>query len=344
MRSKHEPNDRVRFAKILGLLGSLSFIEVYLETWRFGWSPVAIDFVSFWSAARLPFSTIYPSNLFVYPPTGLVFLSFFRGLPFWTNYLGWTAISIIAFFLAARRLVGTAPALLSLASMPAVFGILLGQTPMLLSSAVLLAVSLPSAASGAILGAALVIKPQLLCMAPIILMVRRDWHALICLTLSAISMILLATAVYGVDAWWAWLSALPDWKQVLVENYVFDHTITFAGLAMKLKLAAWPFLLMGILVSLIAAHGLSRKLTGAPLAALITCCSALASPYALPHDLVAAMPALASSLLATNSLLEFGFGACLFSGLQLTFVLPLTALFGSLHGSFPMLKLSHDRR
>lgn len=317
-------------------LAALSILTVVSGTWLKGWSPLAIDYASFWYAARLPISSIYPTNAFVYPPTAISFLMPFRAVGFWHGYFIWTAASLITFFLAARSVAGTNAAAVSLLSAPVLSNLLVGQTPMILGAALLFGITLPSVGFGFVVGILTALKPQMFVMAPFILLVRRDWIAMASALVSGIASIGISIAIFGFGSWLAWASSLATWRQILINRRVFDATVTLAGQATRFGLPPLPWWLAGIAVALFACIKLARRLQDAELAALIICCSAMAAPYALPHDLVAAMPALAAAILSSASLIESAFGACFFAGILLPILLPVSAFVGARTGTFPL--------
>ena len=103
------------------------------------WNPVAIDYAVFWKAVRRadPYQL---DAYFVNPPPALLALQPLRLVGFVPGYVLWTALSLLLFFFAARRLVGDRAALLSLFSAASIHGLLLGQAPMMLGAAILFAV------------------------------------------------------------------------------------------------------------------------------------------------------------------------------------------------------------
>ena len=284
------------------------------------WNPVALDYDVFWRAMRRadPYRV---GEYFVNPPPALPLFAPFRLVSFWPGYVLWTDISLILFFLAARRLVGNRAALFSLASAPAIHGLLLGQTPMILSAAILFAVSAPPLACGAILGCVAATKPQLLIAAPLVLAIRRDWRTLAAMFLGGLALTLLSLALYRPQAWLEWLSVLPAWAKAQVDLEVLRYEITPATLGPKLGLPMLPWLLAGMSLSVLLIVRLARRVEGANLAALMIGASILAAPHSLPHDLVGAMPALAAFIISEPALCYFALSAAVFCGafLPLTF-------------------------
>ena len=292
------------------------------------WNPVALDYDVFWRAMRRadPYRI---GEYFVNPPPALPLFSPLRLVSFWPGYVLWTDLSLILFFFAARRLVGTRAASLSLFSAPAIHGLLLGQTPMILSAAILFAVSAPPLLCGAILGGVAVTKPQLLIAAPLVLLVRRDWRALAGMAAGGIALTLFSLAIYGPEPWLQWFSVLPAWAKAQVDLGVLRYEITPATLGPKLGLPMLPWLLAGMTLSALLIVRLARRAEGANLAALMIGASILAAPHSLPHDLVGAMPALAVFILSEPALGYFALSVAVFCGAFLPVTFPAACAVGA---------------
>ena len=246
----------------------------------------------FWQAVR----RADPYRLgayFVNPPSALLALQPLRLVGFVPGYVLWTALSLLLFFFAARRLVGDRAALLSLFSAASIHGLLLGQAPMILSAAILFAVTAPALWCGVILGCVAAIKPQLLLAAPVILLVRKDWVALGGMIAGGAG-----AGSCSAPAFRACRRGSTGQRRCRPSTGagsfdVLRYVITPAALGPKLGLPMLPWLLLGIALAAILDRLGSQGGARRELAALMVVSSILASPYALPHDLVGAMPALA---------------------------------------------------
>lgn len=119
---------------------------------------------------------------------------------------------------------------------------------------------------------------------------------------------------------------MPSWERGLIELRVFRHVITPSAIGMELGINPVPWWLAGFAVAVFATVRLSRKLEGANLAALIVGASTLSVPYALPHDLVGAMPALAVLILSAPSAVMFATATIVYVALLLPVILPAVAL------------------
>lgn len=296
------------------------------------WNPVAIDYAVFWKAVR----RADPYRLdayFVNPPPALLALQPLRLVGFVPGYVLWTALSLLLFFFAARRLVGDRAALLSLFSAASIHGLLLGQAPMMLGAAILFAVTAPALWCGVILGCVAAIKPQLLLAAPVILLARKDWVALGGMIAGGAALILLSAGLFGLQAWIDWAAALPSFNRALILFDVLRYVITPAAFGPRLGLPMLPWLLLGVALAAVLVARFARQAQGASLAALMVVSSILASPYALPHDLVGAMPALSLFILSSPSIAYFAMASAVFCGAFLPGTLPAACLLAVLHRS-----------
>ena len=268
--------------------------------WAFlGWGPLTADYRVFWEAARLPVEQIYfAAKPFVYPPPAIPLFKTLALIQFWPGFVLWTAVSASAFYLAASRLTDRRIALLSMLSVASVQNLILGQTAMLLGAAILVAFTMPAFAGGLILGIVAVVKPQLLVMAPLALLIRRDWPMLQGVAVGSIGAIIASLALFGVQPWIDWVNGMPRFHQALIDMDVLFSAITPAAKAERLGLNPLPFLALGILLACATVILLARRVDGANLVALIVGTGTLAVPYALPHDIVAIVPACIAYIIA----------------------------------------------
>jgi hypothetical protein len=141
---------------------------------------------------------------------------------------------------------------------------------------------------GALLAFAFCLKPQMLITAPLVLLVRRDWGAIIGGVTAGIALLSGVTALYGPQIWVNWWHALPGFVEVIEVRNLYWALVTPYGLAAWVGLPPTPFWVAGASLALVA---VLRSGNGwEDLAMPITVTSVLAVPYAVPHDLVAALP------------------------------------------------------
>jgi hypothetical protein len=309
---------------VLGILGAA------LVTFGDGWNPIALDYGVFWRSIRRPLPLIYQfraGSVFPYPPTLIPLLKPLTLLSFWSGYFFWTLLSALAFFFAARRLCDTRTAALAMFSSASIQNLLLGQTPMLMAAGFLFALSLQSTLlTGAIIGCLAAIKPQLFLMAPFVALVRRDWRGLTGMAGGGFATVLTTIGLYGAEPWLDWFHDIPWFENAMITFDLPRHMITLTSVGLRLGMNPFPWWLVGTCVALFAVVRLSRRVEGIFLAALITSASAISSPYALVHDLVAAMPAVAALILSGPAVFEALIATTIFAGVFLPFILPGTAL------------------
>jgi hypothetical protein len=248
---------------------------------------LALDFDVFWRAARAPIAHGYrPDHWqpFVYPPTAIPWLKPLAFLPFWPAFALWTILSLVSFFAAARSKAWW----LMLMSPAFIECVAFGQTSLLVGAVLLLACSRRGWQMGALLVLALCLKPQVLVMAPLILLVRRDWPAIAGAVAGGLALLLFTTALYGPAIWLAWLHALPGFARVVDGRNLYWALITPYGLAAWAGVPPAPVWIAGALLSLVVVLRSARDWDDLAMPIAVT--SILAVPYAVPHDLVAALP------------------------------------------------------
>ena len=298
-----------------------------------GFSPWAIDFYVFWSSAFKPASELYAASNqpFVYPPTAIVFFKPLAWLSLTAGYLAWTFLSSSLFAIAVTRLTGWRVAALSLLSAGALQGLALGQTPMILSAALLFAIATPGFACGAIFGVAAAIKPQLLVLAPLAFLVRKDWRTLSGMAAGLVVCVIVELVLYGPQLWFDWLNSMTAFREALYSIGAISQVITPYGVADRLGLNPLPFLVVSAALAVAAIVVSAKRFEGVYLVAAIVGASILASPYALRHDTIALVPACIAAILAhpkLKMLPAIGIFSGYFVGVSLVFaaVLQLATL------------------
>jgi hypothetical protein len=246
-----------------------------------------LDFRVLWKAARLPTSEIYRPDWhspFVYPPSAIVWLLPLALFPFWTAYVLWTVFSLACFWRAAKSsaLVFLSPAIVQC--------IILGQTSLVIASLLL---AFPQGfAMGAMFGLICSIKPQIVFLAPLVFLARRDVEALSGFAAGFGVPVLLTTVILGPSIWIDWLNAMPGFRDTIVNRHLFWVFITPGGVAQSLGYPFVPAWMLGVLVALLAVFH-SRPSDDR---ILIVGSSLLAAPYAAAQDMAALIPfALAAS-------------------------------------------------
>jgi hypothetical protein len=105
---------------------------------------------------------------------------------------------------------------------------------------------------------------------------------------------LFSILLYGPTLWLTWFHALPGFASVIASRNLYWALITPYGLAMWAGLLGTPFWIAGALLSLAAVMRSARSWDNLAMPIAVT--SILAVPYAVSHDLVAALPWCASIL------------------------------------------------
>jgi hypothetical protein len=304
--------DPVLLAGVLAAIG-LALWVASAQAAKPGFGP---DFFTFWDAARSAPADAYRFDLspghslpFVYPPSLLLFLAPLKGLARADAYLLWVAVSVGAFVAAAGILAKRFAPLVVLCP-PVVFAGITGQTSLLLGAAILCGLSQfrrPWLA-GTLLGAALCIKPQLLFLLPAGLIAARAWRVLLFTGLAGAVLCLASAAVFGLDAWRAWLEVLPQHQAWEAQAHLKTISLAaHAGLVTRALLVA-----AGCAVTAIA---FLREDLGLRLTTVIAA-SVLCAPHAMPYDLSVAAPAAVAAMMEL-SLLSFA-GLALFVGVVST--------------------------
>jgi Glycosyltransferase family 87 len=300
--------DPILLAGVLAAVGLTVWVAA-VQAARPGFGP---DFFTLWDAAQGSAAEAYRFDVspghslpFVYPPPLLLFLAPLKGLARTDAYLVWVGLSVGAFVSAASVLARRLAPLIML-SPPVVFAAVTGQTSLLLGAAILCGLwqfRRPWLA-GALLGAALCFKPQLLFLLPAGLLAARAWRVLLFTGLAAATLCLASAAAFGVEAWRDWFAILP--LHQAWEAQVHLKTVSLAahaGLAVRVLLAA-----AGCAVTVLAFRrdDLAVRLT------VTVAASMLCAPHAMPYDAAVAAPA-ALAALAELSLLSLA-GVALFAG------------------------------
>ena len=158
----------------------------------------AVDFAVFWRAVHALHPYAANEQPFVYPPTALLWFSPLKLVDVWQGYLIWTAASLILFAAATMRLYGRNAAALAMISPAMSVGLIPGQTS-LIAAAILFAAFATECrlCRGALLGALLTFKPQLAILAPLFLIVSRDWRSLTAMVLTALLLTAIAIGIFG---------------------------------------------------------------------------------------------------------------------------------------------------
>ena len=259
----------------------------------------ATDFSVYWRTANEPLAMAYAPRdelPFPYAPTMLLWIQPLSALPMWPAFAIWVMLSAYCLAKACRMHLSVNETWLVLAGPILINGLATGQV-----SAVLAAILLWSCTTrnrlAAGLGLAVIasIKPQLVLLAPLFLLVRRDWLALGSAALAFLALVLASILAFGFALWFEWLASLNNFHRVLLEQSVLGVGATPAAAAEHWGLPPLPFLMGGLAFGswlVVRCRNLGPLETSAAIAAG----SLMAAPYALTYDLAAATPFLVAAI------------------------------------------------
>jgi hypothetical protein len=234
---------------------------------------------------------------FVSPPSLLLVIEPFAWLPFWPAFVAWSAISAGAFLLVCRRLAGwPALALAALAPAP-VFALISGQVTLvvaaLLCGAVFLTGKRPVIA-GLLFACAAMVKPQAALMVPVALLAAGQWRTLGAAAAAGVVGLALCVAVQGSGAWLAWPGAVAEFSKLIDGGGLLAKGISpnsFAH-ALGLPIAAPLFIAAGALTGIGCTWQVFRRTEDPALrSGALACGALLATPYAMPYEAAALIPA-----------------------------------------------------
>jgi alpha-1,2-mannosyltransferase len=277
--------------------------------------PLGTDFVSFWTASEIALgghpaqvydvaahqvaqTALFPASesyvAFFYPPVFLLLCLPLAVLPYLWSLGLWLAVTGFACHRVLRAWLGTQFGALPILAFPATLSNLGHGQNAFLSAALFgggaLMLDTRPIAAGLCLGA-LVYKPHLAIVVPIALIAARRWRALFSAAVSATAFCLASLAVFGADAWWAFLNTSPLARMALEQNMVGDEKMqsVFAGvrllhggltLAYGLQIVA----ALGVCAALVDLQ--RRAFRSRAEGPAMVAAALLASPFLLDYDLV----------------------------------------------------------
>lgn len=234
--------------------------------------------------------------IFPYAPTMLLWISPLSLISFWPAFVLFNLFSLALFVWATRKHLSTAAILLCLISPALTSGLLTGQVSLVITALLVLACSAEDRLKAGILfGLIASIKPQLVIMAPFVLLLLRDWRALIAAAITFLALVLLSIVIFGPERWLEWTQALDQLRSAVEGTNLSKRGVTPAIFAERMGFSSALALAIGITCGALMAY-FGRKSHPIEVATLIGASSLLASPYALRYDLVVVMPYIALAL------------------------------------------------
>ena len=256
----------------------------------------ANDFVVYWDTAHKPLSEVYehrPRYPFPYMPTMLLWikpLSLVDALP---AYVFWIAVSALTFTWATRKYLTMGQNLLALISRPVLFCLATGQVSVFLAGIMLWAFGTSRKAwAGVALGLIASIKPQLVLLAPLLLLLRRDFRMTVAAGASFTATVLAALLAFGDQPWVDWLESLDNFRAVMNAGEGLRDVPGLAGQAERAGYPPLPFMLFGLAFGSWLVYR-CRNLGALEVTAAVATASIFAAPYSMTYDLVAVVPFLA---------------------------------------------------
>jgi len=306
-------------AAVMGLISYIAFLLFLTFAPNSVHTPLgdflALDFLSFWSAADLaisgnsllPFQTqVFLDHqetitgqerafAFFYPPTWLSAVLPLGLLPFKAAYLLFNAIGFVVLFLAGRLILGDNKQALILCAFPAAMNCMMhGQNAFI--SAALLGAALGCnqyrryVLAGVFIGL-LSFKPQLGLIIPLALVFSRNWQTFVAAAATTLLMGLQSWLMFGTETWVAFFEQLPIANHVLKEGHVEWEKMVSIYAAMRVfgleDRAAFIIQLIaaaGILFLLFKSWTAQRSM--AQMSAVLVGGGLLSTPFALSYDLL----------------------------------------------------------
>ena len=304
--------DRLHFYSVGALICFGIFVSIYLVrvTWtsREYLSPLAMDFVAFWSASHLAlhghaadaynFAVLekiesaalsHPAGIlpWLYPPSFLLIVYPFALLPWKIAAILFLGATYFMFVKAMHFIVGRRETMMVAAAFPgAILAALAGQNGLLTASLVAIGlILLPRrpVLAGMCFGV-LCIKPQLAVLIPFALLCARSWRALGALILTALAMLALALLLFGVETLWAFLRNMGMAAGYIEAGRASLHRIPSAYSLVKMMHGPTMLANAAQIVSAVSAaaavwYAWSRDVSHALRAAALVCAALLVSPY-----------------------------------------------------------------
>jgi hypothetical protein len=297
-------------------LAALVALFVFLDTISFAiftigadWAPVWLGGRMSWTdpnlaydidlitAAQEPLVGVPGDRPFVYPPSALLLYAPLAALPFSISFLLFGALSL-GLFLRAASAFAPRPILLLLAP-PVALAVMAGQPTILVMALIVLGLTRldrDEGWAGLLFAIAAMIKPPLLLLAPVALVAGGYWCALVAAGVGCAAIGAVSLAVFGLDAWLAWLSALPAFNALVTEfEPLLRNAVTPHAMAVRLDLPPFLATAAAALVAVpLAWLGFARTRDLEVRLVTLVGGALLVSPYAMNYELAAFAPVVAA--------------------------------------------------
>ena len=314
-------------------------------------NPLGSDFMSFYSASKLTlggnpagaydmdihaaaqnaiFGRAFGYSAFFYPPVYLLVCLPLALVPYFWALALFEGATLLLYWQTVRRFGGKHTDTMLVLAIPAVFVNLgHGQNGFLstaLFGAALLSLDTRPVIAGILFGC-LAYKPHLGIVIPFVLIAARRWHTFASAAATIAVLAALATGLFGVDIWQAFLRNTPMAAAALEQGFVSTHKMQSTYAAVRLlggsPAACWASQGCVSVCAIAAAAWVAAKSPRAGvLPPLVSMAALLASPFLLDYDLVLLALPLAW-LMAEGNRTGFRPGEKAFG--LMAFVLPLFA-------------------
>jgi hypothetical protein len=146
---------------------------------------------------------------------------------------------------------------------------------------------------GVWLALAITLKPQVVFLAPLFLLIARDWRALFELAATALAICAIATLAFGLEIWTDWIGAIPALNSAVNARDIARVALSPATLY---QLPPVPLFIAGVAVAVPLAFAVRVQ---SPQSKVVAICamSLLTSPYSLRYDLAVFAPMLVGYVL-----------------------------------------------
>lgn len=305
--------------------------SAFYEAGRFadaGHAALAYDDKAMIAAEQAAFPGVTTRLPWNYPPSFQMATAALAALPYAAAWIVWTGASVALYAWMAARLVGWRSAWIVALAPAAAINVLVGQngnlTAALLGAGVLLLERRPFV-GGLVLGL-LSYKPHFAVLAPLLLLVTRQWRALAGAIVSGAALVAASLALLGEAAWLAFIakslhpavfsSSSSDWRNI-PSVQILARTLGLPGLAAA---ALHGLAALGAVAG--AAWVWIRRSEPRLRAAALAAATLLATPYLRVYDL--ALLALPIGVLAMDEDASLSERAIL----ALAWLLPAYLLFG----------------
>jgi hypothetical protein len=152
------------------------------------------------------------------------------------------------------------------------------------------------------------IKPQLVLMAPLMLVLNRDWRAFIAAAASFLLIVCLSLFLFGPERWTEWIASMNHFYHAVVDTDVIRIGTSPAIVAQRFGYRPLPFLLVGAVLG-VGIVFVCREAAPLEKAAAIGLGSIMAAPYALAYDLTIVVPVLVLAVFRGRILAAFALAA-----------------------------------